>query len=153
MPLMLTTAAKSLGSCPTLQPRPRDSPGKNTGVGCHVLLPRMKVKVKSLSRVRLSGTPWTAAHQAPPSMGFSRQEHWSGGPVPSPDADNWSSPKKEFSQPLKCSTRSLQGVLPLAPSASLSNMNGQPRKTGCMRKVSNMIQTTETMKSEETKMI
>ena len=42
-----------------------------------------KVKVKSLSRVRLLATPWTAAHQAPPSMGFSRQEHWSGVPLPS----------------------------------------------------------------------
>ena len=40
--------------------------------------------VKSLSRVRLSVTPWTVAHQAPPSMGFSRQEHWSGLPFPSP---------------------------------------------------------------------
>ena len=35
------------------------------------------MKVKSLSRARLSGTPWPAAHQAPPSLGFSRQEHWS----------------------------------------------------------------------------
>ena len=43
-----------------------------------------KVKVKSLSRVRLLATPWTAAHQAPPSMGFSRQECWSGVPLPSP---------------------------------------------------------------------
>ena len=42
-----------------------------------------KVKVKSLSRVQLSGTPWTAAYQAPPSMGFSRQEYWSGVPLPS----------------------------------------------------------------------
>ena len=37
-----------------------------------------KVKVKSLSCVRLSATPWTVAYHAPPSMGFSRQEHWSG---------------------------------------------------------------------------
>ena len=44
----------------------------------------MKVKVKLLSRVRLFVTPWTVAHQAPPSMGFSRQEYWSGLPVPSP---------------------------------------------------------------------
>ena len=44
----------------------------------------VKVKVKSLSRVRLLSTPWTAAHQAPPSMGFSRQEYWSGVPFPSP---------------------------------------------------------------------
>ena len=39
---------------------------------------------KSLSRVRLLATPWTAAYQAPPSMGFSRQEYWSGMPFPSP---------------------------------------------------------------------
>ena len=39
---------------------------------------KWKVKVRSLSRVRLLATPWTAAHQAPPSMGFSRQEYWCG---------------------------------------------------------------------------
>ena len=44
----------------------------------------VKVKVKSLSRVQLCVTPETAAHQAPPSLGFSRQEHWSGLPFPSP---------------------------------------------------------------------
>ena len=43
-----------------------------------------KVKVKSLSRVQLLVTPGTAAHQAPPSMGFSRQEYWIGVPFPSP---------------------------------------------------------------------
>ena len=42
------------------------------------------VLVKSLSRVRLSATPWTVAYQAPPSMEFSRQEYWSGLPFPSP---------------------------------------------------------------------
>ena len=42
------------------------------------------VKVKSLSHVRLFATPWTIAHQDPPSMGFSRQEYWSGLPFPSP---------------------------------------------------------------------
>ena len=42
------------------------------------------MKVKSLSRVQLLATPWTAAYQAPPSMGFSRQEYWSGVPLPSP---------------------------------------------------------------------
>jgi len=45
---------------------------------------KWKVKVKSLCRVRLVATPWTAAHQAPPSMGFSRQQYWSGLPLPSP---------------------------------------------------------------------
>ena len=42
------------------------------------------MKAKSLSRVRLFVTPWTVAHQAPPSMGFSRPEYWSGLPFPSP---------------------------------------------------------------------
>ena len=44
---------------------------------------KWKVKVKSLSHVRLFVTPWTAAYQAPPSLGFSRQEYWSGAPLPS----------------------------------------------------------------------
>ena len=47
---------------------------------CH----EVKSEVKLLSRVRLFATPWTVAHQAPPSMGFSRQEYWSGLPFPSP---------------------------------------------------------------------
>ena len=45
---------------------------------------KWKVKVKSLSHVWLFATPWTKAHQAPPSMGFSREEYWSGVPLPSP---------------------------------------------------------------------
>ena len=48
---------------------------------------KWRVKVKPLSRVRPSATPWTAAFQAPPSMGFSRQEYWSGVPLPSPKVD------------------------------------------------------------------
>ena len=44
-----------------------------------------EVKVKSLSRVRLFAIPWTVAYQASPSMGFSRQECWSGLPLPSPE--------------------------------------------------------------------
>ena len=86
-------AAKSLQSWPTLcdpiDGSPLGSPvpgilqaGKNTGVGCHFLLQCIKVKMKVLSRVM---TPWTAAHQAPPSMGFSRQKYWSGLPLPSPE--------------------------------------------------------------------
>ena len=68
---------------PTRLPRPGDSPGKNTGVGFHFLLQCMKVKVKGklLNHVQLLATPWTAAFQAPPSMGFSRQEYWSGVPL------------------------------------------------------------------------
>ena len=72
---------------PTRLPRPWHSPGKNTGVGCHFLLQCMKVK--SENEVAQScptlATPWTTAHQALPSMGFSRQEYWSGVPSPSPD--------------------------------------------------------------------
>ena len=129
-------------------PRPWDSPGKNTGVGCHFLLQCMKVKSESgvdqscptlskpmdctppgssvhgifqarvlewgaiaiacdnsdvtlsicymlllsrFSRVWLCVTPKTAAHQAPLSLGFSRQEHWSGLPFPSPmhESEKW----------------------------------------------------------------
>ena len=88
--LKMFPAAKSLQSCPTLcdrwqptrLPHPWESPGKNTGVGCHFLLQCMKVK--SLSRVWLFATTWTAAYKAPPPMGFSRQEYWSGVPLPSP---------------------------------------------------------------------
>ena len=54
--------------------------------GClkHFPLCPTKVKVKSLSHVRLFATPWTVAYQAPPSVGFSRQEYWRGLPFPSP---------------------------------------------------------------------
>ena len=71
---------------PTRVPHPWDSPGKNTAVGCHFLLQCMKwkVNVKSLSHVRLIATSWTRVYQAPQSMGFSRQEYWSGVPLPSP---------------------------------------------------------------------
>ena len=87
-------AAKSLQSCPTLCDPIDSSPSGFTIPG--ILQARTlewvaisfsnawkwKVKVKSLSRVRLLGTPWTTAYQAPPSMGFSRQEYWSGVPLP-----------------------------------------------------------------------
>ena len=63
---------------PTRLPRPWDSPGKNTFSNAW----KWKVKVKLLSRVRLLFvTPWTVAYHAPPSMGFSRQEYWSGVPL------------------------------------------------------------------------
>ena len=70
---------------PTRLPRYWDSPGKNTGVGCISFSNawKWKMKVKSLSRVRLLAIPWTTAHQAPLSMGLSRQECWSGLPLPS----------------------------------------------------------------------
>ena len=67
-------------------PRPWDSPGKNTGVGCHFLLQCMKMKSESevVQLCPTLATPWAAAYQAPPSMGFSRQKYWSGVPLPSP---------------------------------------------------------------------
>ena len=88
-------AAKLLHSCPTLCNPIDGSPPCSPVPG--ILQTRTlewvvisfsnawkwKVKVKSLSRVRLFATPWTAAYQAPPSMGFSRQEYWSGVPLPS----------------------------------------------------------------------
>ena len=93
-------AAKSLQSCPTLcDPIDGSLPGSPVpGILQARTLEwvaisfsnawKWKVKVKSLSRVRPSATPWTAAFQAPPSMGFSRQEYWSGMPLPSPKQGN-----------------------------------------------------------------
>ena len=57
---------------------------------------KWKVKGKLLSRVQLLATPWTAAHQAPPSMGFSRQEYWSGVPLPSPPILSVLQKKEQF---------------------------------------------------------
>ena len=90
-------AAKSLQSCPTLCDPIDSSPLGSSVPG--ILQPRTlewvaisfsnawksKVKGKSLSRAWLVATPWTAAYQAPLSMGFSRQEYWSGVPLPSPN--------------------------------------------------------------------
>ena len=89
-------AAKSLLSCPTLCDPIDGSPPGSPVPG--ILQARTlewvaisfsnvwkwEVKVKSLSCVRLFAIPWTAAYQAPPSMGFSRQDYWSGVPLPSP---------------------------------------------------------------------
>ena len=71
---------------PTRLCRPWDSPGKNTGVGCHFLLQCMKVKIESevTQSCPTLCDPWTAAYQAPPSMRFSRQKYWNGVPLASP---------------------------------------------------------------------
>ena len=71
---------------PTGLRHPWDSPGKNTGVGCHLLLQCIKVKSESeVAQLCLTlSDPMDIAYQAPPSMGFSRQEYWSGVPSPSP---------------------------------------------------------------------
>ena len=88
-------AAKSLQSCPTLcDPWDSSPPGSPVPgiLQARILewvaisfsnVGKWKVKVKTLSRIWLLATPWTAAYQAPPSMGFSRQEYWSGVPLPS----------------------------------------------------------------------
>ena len=88
-------AAKSLQSCPTLcNPIDGSPPGSPVpGILQARTLEwvvisfsnawKWKVRVKLLSRVQLLATPWTVAYQAPPSMGFSRQEYWSGVPLPS----------------------------------------------------------------------
>ena len=95
-------AAKSLQSCPTLcDPIDGSPPGFPVpGILQAWTLEwvaisfsnawKLKEKVKSLSHARLLATPWTVACQAPPSMGFSRQEYWSGLPFPSPhEMANW----------------------------------------------------------------
>ena len=94
-------AAKSLQLCPTLcDPTDGSPPGSPIrGIFQARTLEwvaisfsstwKWKVKVKSLSRVRLLATPWTAAYQAPLSMGVSRQEYWSGVLLPSPIGKHW----------------------------------------------------------------
>ena len=70
---------------PTRLPYPWDSQGKNTGVGCHFRLQCMKVKSESeVAQSCLTLSDPMDCSQAPPSMGFSRQEYWSGVPLPSP---------------------------------------------------------------------
>ena len=97
-----TAATKSLQSCPTLCDPINGSPPGSPVPG--ILWARtlewvavsfsnawkQKVKVKSLSRAGLLATPWTAAYQAPPSMGFSRQEYWSGAPLGRSKPRKWS---------------------------------------------------------------
>ena len=82
----MSDSLRPRGLAPTRLLRPWDSPGKNTGVGCHFLLQSMRVKSESevIQSCPALATPWTAAYQAPPPMEFSRQEYWSGVPLPSP---------------------------------------------------------------------
>ena len=108
--------AKSLQSCPTLC-NPIDSSPPGSAIP-GILQARIlewvaisfsnawkwKVKVKLLSCVRLLATPWTAAYQAPPSMGFSRQEYWSGVPLPHDT-------RKKQNKTLFCSSHRLFGHL------------------------------------------
>ena len=94
--ILLAAAVKSLQSCLTLSDPIDGSPPGSPVPGILQVRTlewgaisfsnawKWKVKVKSLSHVRLFATPWTTAYQAPLSMGFSRQEYWSGVPSPSP---------------------------------------------------------------------
>ena len=103
-------AAKSLQSCPTLcDPRDGSPPSSPIlGILQAIILEwvaisfsnawKWKVKVKSFSHVRLLATSRTAAYQAPPSMGFSRQEYWTGVPLPSPYARLYLRPQISGSQ-------------------------------------------------------
>ena len=99
-------------------------------VNTHFLMElRIKVKVKSFSRVQFFATTWTAAHQAPPSMGFSRQEYWSGLPIPSPE--DLPNPGIEPQSP------ALQAdALPFAPPGKSLELNGVDKyssnKDNCM---------------------
>ena len=113
LPLGVAATAKSLQSCPTLCDLRDGSPPGSPVPG--ILQARTlewvvisfsnawkwKVKVKLLSHVRLLATPWTAAYQAPPSMGFSRQEYWSGLP---------SSPLIEASSPMQTDGETMKSV-------------------------------------------
>ena len=114
-----TTTTKSLQSCLTLWGPIDGSPPGSPVPG--ILQARTlewvaisfsnawkwKVKGKSLSPVWLLATPWTAAYQDPPSMGFSRQEYWSGVPLPSPSShcrqtlNNWTT-REALETLLKC---------------------------------------------------
>ena len=103
-----SAAAKSLQSCPTLCDPIDGSPPGSPVPG--ILQARTlewaaisfsnawkwKVKLKLLRHVQLLVTPWTAAHQGPPSMGFSRQEYWSGVPLPSPTEFSRSEREKQI---------------------------------------------------------
>ena len=83
-----------------------------------------KWKVMSLCRVRLLATPWTAAYQGPPSMGFSRQEYWNGVPLPSP-LPWWVSGKESA-----CNAGDLSSILGLGRSPG--EENGNPFQYSCL---------------------
>ena len=114
IPAAAAVAAKSLQSCLTLcDPIDGSPPGSavpgilQAGTLEWVAISfsnvwKWKVKVKSLSHVQLSATPWTAAYQVPLSTGFSRQEYWSGVPLPSP----WI-PSSSFKVMLCCHIKSI----------------------------------------------
>ena len=96
---------------PTRLPYPWDSPGKNTGVGCHFLLQCMKVKSESevAQSCLTSVTPWTAAFQAALSMGFPKQEYWSWLPFPAPE--DLPNPGIQIASPVSCVSCNARQIL------------------------------------------
>ena len=138
--LAAAAAAKSLQSCPTLcDPIASSPPGSPVpGILQAKILEwvaisfssawKWKVKVKSLSRVQLLATPWIAAHEAPPSMGFSRQEYQSGLPSPAlaggffTTSTTWEAPK--LSMPTKLTHVSSIFSPSLKPCTSLPSCLG-----------------------------
>ena len=141
-------AAKSLQPCPTLcDPIDGSPPGSPVpGILQARILDwvaisfsnawKWKVKVKSLSHVRLLATPWTAAYQAPLSMGFSRQEYWSG--VPS------SSPMTNLDSVLKSTDITLPTKIHRVESSdkmwSTGDRNGKPFQYSCLENSMNSIE-------------
>ena len=120
-------AAKSLQLCPTLcNPRDGSPPGspvpgilqartREWGAISFSNAWKWKVKVKSLSRFQLLAIPWTAAYQAPPSMGFARQEYWSGLPLPS----------LKYMLPIFKTSVSLTGVMKTTSQSSFATGEGK----------------------------
>ena len=105
---------------------PWDSPGQNTGVGCHFLLQCMKVKSESevVQSCLTLHDPMDSSQQAPPSMGFSRQEYWSGVPLPSPDT--WLVDHRQ-----ECArTRSVCGVVEVRVQRSKPHLKASKKPCG-----------------------
>ena len=104
---------------PTRLHCPWDSPGKNTGVGCHFFPQCMKLKSEVTQSCPTLRDPWTAAHQVPLSMGFSRQEYWSGLPSVSNSSVSFSLGFKLF-KPSSLSKKKKKMKLNILRSACLS---------------------------------
>ena len=104
----------------------------------------MKAKVKSLNHVKLIVTPWTAAYQAPLSMGFSRQEYWSELPFPSPFlfATQWTIQSMEFSRPEYWSGYPFpssgdlpdRGIKPRSPALQADSLPAEPQGKPIIKK-------------------
>ena len=126
---------------PTRLPRPWDSPGKNSGVGCYFLL--QCIKVKSESEVAQSCLtlcdPMTAAFQAPPSMGFSRQEYWSWVPLPSPTHNAGTSQTTKSSLHILAYSVCSSSAGPFHKSTNHAKAAGQPKRCDVTKAISGSV--------------